>query len=116
VEQSGKVIDAPPKPMTTDTAFLVSELSRVARCVDFRHERHLRTNAQIAVENIALACILIKNSGPKAIGVAECLKMADVALDNLREDAETLDIKLRRPVNDNVDDAQDSVRCIVTLL
>jgi hypothetical protein len=48
--------------------------------------------------------------------VAECLKTADVALDNLREDAETLDIKLRRPVNDNVDDAQDSVRCIVTLL
>jgi hypothetical protein len=102
--------------MKTDTAFLVSELSRVARCVDFRHERHLRINAQIAVENIALACILIKNSGTKAIGVAECLNTADVALDNLREDAETLDIKLRRPVTDNVDDAQDSVRCIVTLL
>lgn len=100
---------------TTDKTFLVSELNRVSRCVDFRHERDLRINSTTVLENIALACVMIKLSGLKSVGALESLRTADVALDALREDVDCLDARLRRPVNDNIDDAQDSIRSIISL-
>ncbi len=100
---------------TTDLSFIVSELARVSRCVDFRHQRDLRSNATNVLENLALARVMIKTSGLKSVGALESLRAADVALDALREDVDCLDSKLRRSVTDNIDDAQDSVRSIISL-
>ncbi len=103
--------------MTTDLtpAFITEELARVSRCVDFRHERLLRSSSTTIVENLNLARSIIGAHGLKSFGAVECLKAADAAIEELREDILCLDLNLRRHFFDNCDDAQDSIRTFISL-
>lgn len=95
--------------------FIVNELSRVSRCVDFRHERNLRKSSSEIIENITVARAIISAHGLKAIGAVESLKAADSAINELREDILCLDANCRRPFFDNCDDAQDSIQTFISL-
>jgi len=103
--------------MNTDLtpAFITEELARVSRCVDFRHERLLRSSSTTIAENLDLARSIIGAHGLKAVGAVESLKAADEAIEELREDILCLDANLRRHFFDNCDDAQDSIRTFISL-
>ena len=100
---------------TTDSIFFINELNRVLRCVDFRFESKLKKNATFAIENIALACVSIKISGLKSSSAIAALNTADAAIEELREDIKSIKANLRRPFLDNCDDAQGSIRSIISL-
>jgi len=98
---------------TTESTWIVEELNRITRCVDFRHDRNFRTSATAVVDNLDMARHIIGAHGLKSVGAVECLNAANLALDAMREDLNCLDSNLRRSFGDNIDDAQDTVRSLI---
>jgi len=103
---------------------MTEELNRVARCADFRHERILRHEATRFVEEIESARALLNRPGFAVVQPANDLHLITLialtgALDALvlmRADLDCFDAPLRRPIAENLDDAEDSVRTIYHML
>ena len=102
--------------MTNDQ--IAEEINRIIRCVDFTFDRNLRHNATEAIDALKLARALISRPRPDAPvlntsaldeAYVMSLEYADKALEDLREDVESIERGLRRPYLDNLDDAQDTI-------
>lgn len=102
-------------------AHVTEEINRIARCIDFRFARDLRSNAEETIELLEFARALINRPAGAHDNrffdkcLVKTLELALSKLWDLREDVDCIEAGQRRPFLQNVDDAEDSLQTILLL-
>lgn len=97
-----------------NTAFLVEEINRITRNVDFRRSsKSMRAESSRVITDLTLARDSIAQYGVRNPIANECLASADAGIDRLRAIVNAGNGTLRTTITDYLDDTQDSVRTIL---